>query len=42
MPLKFFRFIAILLVALTAGLAFAHVLEQAAKMQYDAALYITL
>ena len=42
MPLKLLRFVAILLVALTAGLALAHVLEQSAKMQYDAALYITL
>ena len=42
MPLKLFRFATILLVALLYGLAFAHVLEQPAKMQYDAALYITL
>ncbi len=42
MPLKLLRFAAILLVALVSGLAFAHVLEQPAKMQYDAALYITL
>ena len=42
MPLKLIRFTAILLVALLTGLAFAHVLEQPAKMQYDAALYITL
>ena len=42
MPLKLFRFTAILLVALLCGLAFAHVLELPAKMQYDAALYITL
>ncbi|MDO9399483.1 MAG: DUF1772 domain-containing protein [bacterium] len=31
-----------MLIALLSGLAFAHVLEQSAKMQYDAALYITL
>ena len=42
MPLKLFRFAAILLVALLCGLAFAHVLELHAKMQYDATLYITL
>jgi len=42
MPLKLFRFATILLVALLSGLTFAHVLEQPAKMQYDAALYITL
>ena len=42
MPLKLFRFAAILLVALLCGLAFAHVLELPAKMQYDAVLYITL
>ena len=42
MPLKLFRFATILLVALLCGLAFAHVLELPAKMQYDAALYITL
>lgn len=42
MPLTLFRLVTILLVALVAGLAFAHVLEQPAKMQYDAILYITL
>ena len=42
MPLILLRFTTILLVALLWGLAFAHVLEQSAKMQYDAALYITL
>ena len=42
MPLKLIRSAAIVLVALLSGLAFAHVLEQAAKMQYDAVLYITL
>ena len=42
MPLKLLRFATILLVALLSGLAFAHVLEQPAKMQYAAELYITL
>lgn len=42
MPLRLLRFATILLVALLSGLAFAHVLELPAKMQYDAALYITL
>lgn len=42
MLIKTWRFVTILLVALLLGLAFAHVLERPAKMQYDAALYITL
>lgn len=42
MSIKLLRIATILLVALLMGLAFAHVLEQSAKMQYDAALYITL
>jgi len=42
MPLKLFRLATTLLVALLSGLAFAHVLELPAKMQYDATLYITL
>lgn len=42
MPLKLFRLFTTLLVALLSGLAFAHVLELPAKMQYDATLYITL
>ncbi len=42
MPLKLLRFTTILLVALLTGLAFAHVLEQPAKVQYDPALYIGL
>ena len=42
MPLKLFRVATILLVALVAGLAFAHVLESSAKMQYEAHFYITL
>ena len=36
------RLITLLTVALLTGLAFAHVLERAAKMLYDAALYVTL
>jgi Domain of unknown function (DUF1772) len=42
MPLKLFRLGTLLLVSLLSGLAFAHVLERPQKMQYDAALYITL
>ncbi len=42
MSVKFIRFAAIVLLALVMGLAFAHVLEQPAKMQYDAVLYLTL
>lgn len=36
------RFVTILFVALVQGLAFAHVLERPAKLQYDGALYVTL
>lgn len=42
MVVRAWRFATILLLALLVGLAFAHVLERPAKMQYDAALYITL
>jgi hypothetical protein len=42
MLIRSWRFVTILLVALLMGLAFAHVLERPAKMQYDATLYITL
>ena len=42
MPLKLLRLATTLLVALLSGLAFAHVLELPAKIQYDATLYITL
>lgn len=42
MLIRSWRFVTILLVALLLGLSFAHVLELPAKMQYDAALYITL
>jgi hypothetical protein len=42
MLIRSWRFVTILLVALLLGLAFAHVLEMPAKMQYDGALYVTL
>lgn len=42
MPLKLYRFATILLVALLTGLAFAHVLERPAKLQYEADQYIGL
>lgn len=42
MLIRSWRFVTILLVALLSGMAFAHVLESPAKMQYDAALYVTL
>jgi hypothetical protein len=42
MPLRLLRFATILLVAMLAGLAFAHVLERPAKMQFDPALYVTI
>lgn len=42
MPLKLWRLAVWLLVALLTGLAFAHVLESPAKLQYDAVLYLTL
>ena len=42
MVVRAWRLVTIHLVALLVGLAFAHVLERPAKMQYDAALYITL
>ena len=42
MVVRAWRFVTILLVALLVGLAFAHVLERPAKIQYDAELYITL
>ncbi|HWM93713.1 MAG TPA: anthrone oxygenase family protein [Thermoanaerobaculia bacterium] len=41
MLVRSWRFVTILLVALLLGLAFAHVLERPAKMQYDAELYVT-
>jgi hypothetical protein len=40
--LLIWRFITIMLVALTTGLAFAHVLELPARMLYDANLYVTV
>ena len=42
MPLAIFRIATTRLVALAMGLAFAHVLERPAKLQYDAATYIAL
>ena len=42
MPMTLFRTFTILLVTLLTGLAFAHVLELPAKMQYEAAMYIAL
>jgi hypothetical protein len=42
MLVKTFQFVTIILVALLVGLAFAHVLEHPAKMQYDAQFYITI
>lgn len=42
MFLRTWRFITILLVALSTGMAFCHTLELPAKMQYDATLYVTL
>ena len=42
MLLRLWRTVTILLVALLQGLAFAHLLERPAKLQYDAALYLTV
>lgn len=42
MLIRSLRFVTMLLVALVLGLSFAHVLELPAKMQYDAALYLSL
>ena len=42
MFIRNWRFLTIILTALTTGLAFAHALELPAKLSYDAALYITL
>jgi hypothetical protein len=42
MFLRTWRFITLILVALFMGLEFAHTLELPAKMQYDAALYVTI
>jgi hypothetical protein len=42
MLIQNWRFVTILLVVLPMGLAFAHVFERPAKMQYDAQLYVTL
>ncbi|HEX5056754.1 MAG TPA: anthrone oxygenase family protein [Gammaproteobacteria bacterium] len=40
--LLIWRFVTILLVALTLGLSFAHTLEMPAKMLYEGGLYITI
>ena len=42
MPLRLLSSATTLLIALLAGLAFAHVLERPAKMQFESALYITI
>ncbi len=42
MLIRSWRFVTIQLVALLLGMGFTHVLESPAKMQYDAALYVTL
>ena len=42
MLIRSWRFLTLLLVALTTGLTFAHVLERPAKMLYDGVLYSTL
>lgn len=42
MFLKAWRFITLVLVALTMGMTFAHVLELPPKMQYDGPLYVTV
>ncbi len=42
MALRIWRLIAITLMALSMGLAFSHALELRPKMDYDAALYLTL
>jgi len=39
---RFWRFVTLLLVALTVGLSFAHTLEMPAKLEYDGTLYVTL
>ncbi|RJQ81463.1 MAG: DUF1772 domain-containing protein [Desulfobacteraceae bacterium] len=42
MLVKMFRFIAIMLTALSMGVALCHLLEMPAKMTFDAALWLTL
>ena len=42
MPLRLLRLATVLLVALVAGLAFAHVLERPAKLQFEPVLYLTI
>ncbi len=40
--MRLWQFVTIILVGLVAGLAFAHMLEKPAKMQYSDELYVTL
>ncbi|OUL22613.1 DUF1772 domain-containing protein [Nostoc sp. T09] len=42
MALLIFRFVTLILVALSMGIAFCHTLELPAKMQYDGALYVRI
>jgi hypothetical protein len=42
MFLRTWRFITLILTALNMGLAFCHLMEMPAKMQYDASLYATI
>lgn len=42
MALKTVRFITLILIALSLGMAFCHTLELPAKMQYDGALYVRI
>jgi Domain of unknown function (DUF1772) len=42
MFLRMWRFITLILAALNMGLAFCHLMEMPAKMQYDASLYATI
>ncbi len=42
MPIALFRTFTVLLLALLTGMAFAHVLEMPAKMQYQGAMYVAL
>ncbi len=42
MALLTFRFVTLILIALSMGMAFCHTLELPAKLQYDGALYVTI
>ncbi|MDZ8055505.1 MAG: DUF1772 domain-containing protein [Aulosira sp. ZfuVER01] len=42
MALLIFRFVTLILIALSMGMAFCHTLELPAKMQYDGALYVRI